>query len=167
MRSFRILGGFAAAMLASAAAPAQTPNRDQAWDALVAEAKSHGGVETRLDRSASYVFQRPDGIYVTLTRALKGGKRDVCLVAKDENATLCVDWDSGKTTWGRRRDAASPWTLREAASIEEVAAAAPGPLDGLSSILGSMFSRSGGRRGPSQGGYWRVQNGQEVWVNRN
>ena len=157
-----------AAAAASFSAAAGTPERDKSWDALIAEAKAHGGAETRLDQSASYIFQRPDGVYVSFTRLLKGEKRSVCLIGKDQNETICVDWDSGKTTWGSRADAATPWKLHEAASIEEIASKAPGPFDALSSAFQSMFGgKRQSRNSSPQGVYWRSQSGQGVWVNRN
>ena len=107
------------AALAPACAVAATSERDKAWDALVAAAKAHGGVETKLDQSASYVFQRPDGSFVTFTQMLSRGKRAACLVAKKQDATVCIDWDSGKTTYGDRKDAASPWVIHAARPADE------------------------------------------------
>ena len=52
-----------------------------------------------LDRSASYVLQRPDGSYVTFTRLLGAAKRSVCLISKDQHASVCIDWDSN---WKQR-----------------------------------------------------------------
>jgi hypothetical protein len=116
---------------------AGTPERDKAWDALIAEAKKHGGVETKLDQSASYVFKRPDGSFITFTHLLKGDKRAACLVAKEQNATVCIDWDSGKTTYGGRKDAASPWVNR--AAPDEADVEKPGLLQSLLSGFGSIL----------------------------
>ena len=124
--------------LVAATAIAGTPERDKAWETLIAEAKKHGGVETKLDQSASYVFQRPDGSFLTFTHLLKRDKRAACLVAKEQNATVCADWDSGKMTYGDRKDAASPWVIK--AATDESTAEKPGLaaslLSGFADILG-------------------------------
>ena len=62
----------AIAALGIGSAFAGTPDKDKRWDALIAQAKAHGGVETVLDRSASYVFQAQDGSFVTLLASLRG-----------------------------------------------------------------------------------------------
>jgi hypothetical protein len=126
------------AALAASPAYGGAPDKDKAWDALIEQVKTHGGVETVLDKSASYVFQRPDGSYVTFTRLLAAAKRSVCLISKDNHASVCVDWDSGKTSYGDHADAASPWRVHEGPSVEETAAKQPGPLDNLLSWLGSF-----------------------------
>jgi hypothetical protein len=144
-------------------AQAGTPERDKAWAALVAAAKGHGGTETKLDRSASFVFQRPDGSYVTFTRLLQSDNgRSVCLIAKDENATACVDWESGKLTLGSRADPATPWTFRSLASLDAFEAEKPGVVQQLFSSIQSLVANTG-RPGASHGGYWRNQNGAESW----
>jgi hypothetical protein len=141
-KSFLILLAIAALGVGSAFAGA--PDKDKRWDALIAEAKAHGGVETVLDRSASYVFQGPDGAFITLTRVLKGSKRSVCLIAKDQNKSVCVDWDTGETTFGERADSASPWKTRDAPPLEEAWANEPGPfqtlMSGLLNIIGMFGS---------------------------
>ena len=86
--------GYFAATAAFAGTPAhdKTPKRDKAqeqgmaqekdrtWTALIEQAKAHGGVETKLDKSASYVFQQKDGTYISFTRLLATNKgRSVCL----------------------------------------------------------------------------------------
>jgi hypothetical protein len=96
-----------------ASARAGTRDRDKAWDAAIAQAKAHGGQETKLDKSASYVFQRDDGSYVTLTRMYAGGKRAACLVSKTQNASVCFDWDTGKISYAERKDVASPWIQKK------------------------------------------------------
>jgi hypothetical protein len=147
-KSFLILVAIAALGVGSALAGA--PDKDKRWDALIAQAKSHGGVETALDRSASYVFQAPNGSFVTLTRVLKGSKRAVCLIAKDQNKSVCVDWDTGETTFGERADAASPWKTLAAPPLEEAWASRPGPfqtlMSGFLDIIGTFGSgvRPGG-----------------------
>lgn len=132
----RALRWACAGCLVAAPAFAGTPERDKAWDALVAAAKAHGGAETKLDRSASFVFQRPDGSYLSFTRLLQTDKgRSVCLIAKDENATACVDWDTGKLTLGSRADPATPWSFRSAASLDAFEAEQPGFLQKLLSSI--------------------------------
>lgn len=144
-------------------AQAGTPERDKAWDALVAAAETHGGTETKLDRSASFVFQRPDGSYLTFTRLLLSDKgRSVCLIAKDENATACVDWESGKLTLGSRADPATPWTFRSLASLDAFEAEKPGVVQQLFSSIQSLVANVG-HPGASHGGYWRNRNGAESW----
>ncbi len=150
----------------AAPALAGTPERDKAWDALISAAKAHGGAETKLDRSASFVFQRPDGSYLSLTRLLTTNKgRSICLIAKDENATACIDWDSGKLTLGSRADPATPWKFRSSASLDAFEAEQPGFFQTfLSSLQGSFGKNSrGGKSGP--GGFWHYQNGGMTWVN--
>jgi hypothetical protein len=119
----RFLVSCTLALMAAEAAFAETPERDKAWDLLIAEAKKHGGEETQYKTSTSYVFQRPDGLYVTFTRMLDSPTRAVCVISKDQNATVCGNWDTGKLKYGSRADAASAWTYSdsapEAASAEE------------------------------------------------
>ena len=157
-KSFILL---AVAALGVGSAFAGTPDKDKRWDALIAEAKAHGGVETVLDRSASYVFQAPDGSFVTLTRVLKGSKRAVCLIAKDQNKSVCVDWDTGETTFGERAGAASPWRTRHAPPLEEAWANEPGLYQTLMSGLLDVISMFGG--GLGKGGFKTNQNGAKVW----
>ena len=147
---------------------AGTIEKNKAWDALIEQAKAHGGVETKLNKSASYVFQRPDGSYVSFTRQITTDKgRSVCLIAKDENATACVDWDTGKLTLGSRADPATPWKFRSSASLEDFEAEQPGFFDKfLSTIEG--FGMSGRRSlGYGAGGYGRFRNGGLHGANAN
>jgi hypothetical protein len=151
----------AVAALGIGSAFAGTPDKDRRWDALIAQAKARGGVETVLDRSASYVFQAQDGSFVTLTRVLQGSKRAVCLIAKDQRASVCVDWDTGETTFGERADGASPWKTRNAPPLEEAWANQPGPfqtlMSGLLNVIGMLGS------GGHHGGFKSNQNGTKVW----
>ncbi len=153
------------AYLIAAPALAGKPERDSAWDQLIAEAKAHGGAETKLDRSTSYVFQRTDGSYLTFTRLLTTDKgRSVCLIAKDENATACVEWDTGKLTLGSRADPATPWKFRSSASLDAFEAEQPGFFQTfLSSLQGSFAKNLRTKFGP--GGSWRYHNGGLTWVN--
>jgi hypothetical protein len=120
-------------------ARAGTPDQDKRWAALIAAAQNRGGAETKLEKTASYVFQQEDGAFVTLTRALTNGKRFVCLVAKDSKASVCVDWDTSKTYYGARADAASPWKTHEGPTLDELAADQPGPLGKLMSFVNSAI----------------------------
>jgi hypothetical protein len=126
--------GLAVVMLASAA-QSGTPARDKAWQALIEQAKAHGGVETKLDQSSSFVFQLPDGAYVTLTHMFKGGRRAACLVSKDQNATACFDWDNGKTSFAERKDVASPWVRKTASN--------PGDDEDKPSLLAQLLASFG------------------------
>jgi hypothetical protein len=154
-KTFLMLLAIAAFGLGSALAAA--PDKDKLWDALIAQAKARGGAETVLDRSASYVFQAPDGAFVTLTRVLGRPKRAVCLIAKDQMKSMCVDWDTGATTFGERADAASPWKTRDAPPIEEVWANQPGPFQSLMSGFLDIVGALGG--GMRHGGFRSSRSG--------
>jgi hypothetical protein len=146
-----------AAALGAAGAFAGTLARDKAWSNLIEQAKAHGGAETKLDRSTSYVFQRPDGSYLTFTQLLAPKEtRSVCLIAKQEDATACVDWDSGKLTLGDRADAATPWRFRSLASLDALEAEKPGMVDSLISAVNRMI-------GVGTSGPMRVRNGVASW----
>jgi hypothetical protein len=153
-----------------ACAFAGTPERDKAWDELIAQAKAHGGVETKLDLSTSYVFQRPDGSYLAFTRLLKSDKgRSVCLIAKDENATACVEWDTGRLKLGSRADAATPWKFKGFESLDAFEKEQPGLVDRLFSSIQNLFAMGAGPRGYGYGGgggIWQLRNGAVSWVNR-
>ena len=159
MRGF--IWGVAAALTVGAAF-AGTPERDKAWNSLIAEAKKHGGVETVAQDSASYVFQRPDGLLVTFTRMLDGRIRAVCILAKDQNLVVCGDWDTGKIRYGKRADATSPLIYSDTPPPDEAGAQGAGLLETLLSMLApGHTARSWG-----QGGYWRLRSGGWSWVNR-
>ena len=96
--------------LAPGAAFAASAERDKAWNALVAEARKRGGEPTVYKDSQSYVFQRPDGAYLTLTSIAEKGVRAVCVISKDQNVRVCGNWDNGVLGFGWRADANSPWT---------------------------------------------------------
>ena len=142
------------AALGSCGALADGPDRDKAWAELVDQAKAHGAAETKLDRSSSYVFQRPDGSYLSLTwLAAPKAARSVCLIAKDENATACVDWDSGKLTLGDRADAATPWRFRAYASLDAFEAERPGLVDSLFAAVDKLIGLSQRNRRTA---HWRL-----------
>ena len=146
-----------------------TPERDRIWDSLIAEARKHGGSETRLDKSTSYVFQRPDGSYVTFTHCFTNGVRAVCLISKDQNLVVCDDWDTRKITYGWRADAASPWTHSDSPPPAD-SVAQQTPVDMLLNFLGQVLttgSQSAGTYGRERaGGYWRNTATGPHWVNR-
>ena len=150
----------ALALMAADSAHA-TPERDRIWDSLIAEAQKHGGSETRLDKSTSYVFQRPDGAYVTFTHSFSNGVRAVCLISKDQKLIVCDDWDTGKLRYGWRADAASPWTHSDNPPSANEAT----PIDTLLGFLGQVLS-TGATRGSSMDGYWRTTGTGVHWVNR-
>ena len=159
-RSLLVVVAIATLRVGSAFAGA--PDKDARWDALIAQAKAHGGVETTLDRSASYVFQAPDGSFVTLTRVLKGSKRAVCLIAKDQNRSVCVDWDTGETTFGGRAGAASPWKTHDSPPLEEAWANEPGPFQALMSGFLDIV-RGFGASTQGKNGFRTNQDGSKVW----
>jgi hypothetical protein len=140
-------------LLACSLAWGVSADRDKAWDKLIDQAKAHGGVETRLEKSSSYVFQRQDGSYVSFTRLFASEKgRSVCLIAKDENATACVDWDTGKLTLGSRADPATPWKFRSVASLDAFEAEQPGIFDKFVSTIKRLLSSGKRSRRQSAGG---------------
>ncbi len=154
----------AAAVLAASQAGAAPAERDKAWNALIAAAKARGAEETKLDRSASFVFQSSDGVYVTFTRLLATDKgRSVCLIAKEETATACVDWDNGRLKVGKRNDAASPWRFYDFESLDALQAAQPTLLDKFSIAAWNFFKHFGSPAGSfgdqcmylSSNGLWR------------
>lgn len=100
-------------LLLGEVANAGTPERDKDWDLLIAEAKKHGGSETTYKTSTSYVFQKPDGRTVTFTRMLDTGVRAVCVLSKDQNVTVCGNWDSGQLRYGWRADSGSEWSYSD------------------------------------------------------
>jgi len=121
------LGGWVlVGVLAAAPALADPPPRDaKSWALLIEAAKKRGGAETRLDKSSSYVFQQQDGNFLSLTEWRKPLKRFVCVIAKDQRATVCVNWETGRTTYGERDDDASPWKTRPATALEETQETTP------------------------------------------
>ncbi len=121
-----VLAGFGGSWLRLSCVAAAPAERDKEWRALIAAAVSRGATETKLDRSASYVFQDPDGDYLTFTRLLTTDKgRSVCLIKQNETATACADWDTGKLTLGKRADAATPWKFFAFDSLDAMEAAKP------------------------------------------
>ena len=136
-----------------------TPERDRAWNLLIAEAQKRGGSETQLDKSTSYVFQRPDGSYVTFTHALTNGVRAICVISKDQDLAVCGDWDTEKLAYSWRADAASPWTHSDKppAPIADEAT----PIAELFGFLGDVLSW-----GAPSHGYWRETATGPHWVDR-
>jgi hypothetical protein len=127
----------------AAAETADPPARDaKSWAALMEEARKHGGSETRLDKSSSYVFQQQDGNFLTLTEWRAPLKRFVCVIAKDQKSTVCVNWETGRTTYGERADDASPWKTRAATPLEETQATTPagGLLQKMADYWGETFA---------------------------
>ncbi len=134
----RLLVFCALMLIASELAFAGTPERDKAWDMLIAEAKKHGGGETQYKSSTSYVFQRPDGLFVTFTKMLDNGTRAVCVIAKDQNSTVCGNWDSGELRYCQRADAGSPWTYSDTPP-KAPDAQKKGPFASLLASLGDII----------------------------
>ena len=151
MRAGLALTCVALAALAAVPGYAGTPERDQAWDALIAEAKKHGGEETRYKTSVSYVFRKSDGEYVTLTQMLDSPTRAVCLLSKDQNLTLCGNWDTGKLRYGARLGAFAPWSYSDTSFNEQKG----GVLGSLLSGLGDIISLDGRH---TKRGTWTTRN---------
>ena len=136
-----------AAVLAAlgSAAPAladPSPHDARDWGQLLEAARQHGGSETRLDKSSSYVFRQQNGDFVTLTQWRKPEKHFVCVIAQDQKATVCVNWETGRTTYGERADAASPWKTREATPLEATQETTPAGnlLKHLGDLYGDTFA---------------------------
>ena len=127
------------ALLVVLPATAGTPERDKAWDALIAQAKKRGGAETPINNSISYVFQRPDGAYVSFTWMTDSPVRAVCVISKDQNLNVCGNWDTGKIAYGWRADANSPWTHSDNPPPKDAATSPKGPMDSLKSIFDDIL----------------------------
>jgi hypothetical protein len=121
--------------------PSLPPHDAKSWDLLIEAAKQRGGSETKLDKSTSYVFQQQDGNFLTLTEWRSPFKRFVCVIAKDQKSTVCVQWETGRTTYGERADAASPWKTRQGVALED-RATTPGDT-----FLGKIAGFVGGALG--------------------
>jgi len=137
----------ALAALAAGSALAGTPERDQDWDALIAEAKKHGGEETQYQNSVSYVFfRKSDGEWVTFTRMLDSPTRAVCVLSKPQTLTVCGNWDTGKLRYGLRSDANSQWSYSDDPPAEETRNVLPAILGKLAEIM------NGGKKSSKRGG---------------
>jgi hypothetical protein len=155
----RLLVCCALALMAAEFAFAGTPERDQAWDLLIAEAKKHGGGETQYKTSTSYVFQRPDGSFVTFTRMLDKGTRAVCVISQDQNVTICGNWETGKLLYGWRADAGSSWTYSDTPP-DTTAAEEKGPLASLLASLGDLIEMGSS----SALAHWHLTSSGFSWV---
>ncbi len=110
--------------------------KDAQWDRLIDEAVRHGGVETVLDKSASYVFGAPDGMSITFTRTLDNKVRAVCAGYMSKNFFVCADWNTGKLRYSSRQDEASPWIASETPpDIQETSPDEPLWLSLVSALL--------------------------------
>ena len=65
------------------------------------------------------------------------------LIAEDENATVCVDWDTGKLILGSRADPATPWSFRSHASLDAFEAEKPGVVGQLFSSIEDLVTGAG------------------------
>jgi len=136
----RALRGFvlaAFALLSAGLSEAATPDRDKAWDKLIAEARKHGGAATEYKTSTSYVFQRKDGFFITLTELPETKTRAVCAMAKDQKVVVCGNWDSGALKYGWREDASAPWAYSD--KPPEPKSPAANPLGSLLSSLADIM----------------------------
>jgi hypothetical protein len=121
---------------------------DQQWSELIAHAKKHGGVETVLDQTASYVFQAHDGTYVTFTRTLDNKKRYICIIRDALNFRYCYNFDSQTVIYGTRADANAAWVESLTPPPTPAAEKAhPSFWGGLLNGLLNLPLASGGRRG--------------------
>ena len=77
-------------------------------------------------------------MYVTFTRMLDNGTRAVCVMSKDQNATICGNWDTRKLKYGWRADAGSPWTYSDTLP-DKTSAEEKGPLASLLASLGDII----------------------------
>ena len=86
-------------------------------------------------------------MFVTFTRMLDNRARAVCVMSKDQNATVCGNWDTHKFRYGWRADAASPWTYSDTPP-DKTSAKEKGPFASLLSALGGVFSAGTKATGP-------------------
>ena len=101
---------FASFLVATPISAASSADKaDKEWSELIAQAKKHGGVETVLDQTASYVFQAHDGTYVTFTRTLDNKKRFICIIRDALNFRYCYNFDSQTIIYGTRADPNAAW----------------------------------------------------------
>jgi len=145
------------------------PERDRAWNALIAEAQEQGGRETRDNDLASYMFQRPDGSALTLTRTLNNSLRAVCLISKERDLVVCRDWDTAQIHYSWRADAPSSWTHSDSPPPADGVAQRT-PVDLMLNFLGQVLATgsqsSGSYWRARAGGYWRNSATGPHWVTR-
>ena len=111
MRKLLISGIFAVALLcqlapANAAVEHDARWKDARWDALIAEAVKHGGVETIAGTSGSLVFLHhepgKDDYYLTFTHSLDNKIRFICVMQVDQLVSVCSDWNTGTLSYATR-----------------------------------------------------------------
>ena len=83
--------------------------KDAKWNALIAEAVKHGGVETISGNSGSYVFSRPDGMDMTITRSLDNKIRLICVGYMSKNINVCKNSDDETMIYNTRASQTAPW----------------------------------------------------------
>lgn len=102
--------------------------QDAKWNALIAEAVKHGGVETFSGNTSSYVFSRPDGMDMTFTRSL------------DNKIRLgCIGYNE-KMIYSTRASETAPWIAGSTPPAETAQARDTG------SYLSRLFDTGGGVR---------------------
>ncbi len=111
--------------------------KDAKWNALIAEAVKHGGVETISGNTGSYVFSRPDGMSMTLTRSLDNKIRLICIGYMNKNINVCINWDTEKMIYSTRASETAPWVTSSTPP-----AATAQDRDG--SYLSRLFGTGGG-----------------------
>jgi hypothetical protein len=83
--------------------------KDAKWNAPIAETVKHGGVETISGNTGSYVFSRPDGMDLTITRRLDNKIRLICMGYMSKNINVCMNWDNDKMIYSTRASETAPW----------------------------------------------------------
>ncbi|WP_113890674.1 hypothetical protein [Roseiarcus fermentans] len=81
-----------------------------------------------------------------MTRVFKGSKRAVCLFARAQDRTVCVNWDTGETVFGERADPTSPWKIHASPPLEQGAEPA---ATGTEPRSGAMIERRAALAGPA------------------
>ena len=119
--------------------------KERQWNLLIAEAKRHGGVETIINKTGSYVFGGPNGLIVAFTRTLDNKRHFVCAMYLSANIQVCASWETEKMLYSTRTDEHSPWIVSDNPPPEaEAAPSTPIWLDLLSAFLGVGFGDEGG-----------------------
>jgi hypothetical protein len=113
-----------------------TPEKDAAWDKLIADAVKRGGVETIMVKTASYVFAGPNGLNVTFARTLDNKVRAICAMYLNANVNVCMKWDTEKMNYATRASENAPWVVSDVPpDAPESAPETPLWLDLLSAFL--------------------------------
>jgi hypothetical protein len=93
--------------------------KDAKWNALIAEAVKHGGVETISGNTGSYLFSRPDGMDMTVTRSFDNKIRLICIGYMSKNINVCMNWDNEKMIYSTRASQTAPWVTSSTPPAED------------------------------------------------